>query len=537
MLPIALTPGIPFLNTGQFLRCRPMQSRLTLVVAIWFMASVAQAAQIEPLYYRQLIEELDKTGAAAVMVGLAVNPTLKQDFAGMEEKAKPLLSELGPEMFEASYWNNGLGQIGFYVTADGLRILFDTTNAQTFMPDTTAKMRSRVNDSDGSLDAIEAAINATGVAYVEVFLNVDEGDYDIEQDGSTTFRPSEGLSNQSVKRFNSIMAQKFAGSLQNIDTSPALAAAPSPSFLVRIDRNAFYGLRVSRDVRAIRPIGFVDPRPAQWPADALAEAQTNGSAEVAIMLRGGSIYSPKTGYMAETAIKAQSDASQRAFEDILSGAGSSLSSLALSTNFHLGIISGRIPYGTLTRLYENADPRILSITLNRPIGGIHLPPSQQSPGTPSSVSCLFKTEIHGNLSQTTLAHNLIIAENDRSKAGDVFVGFLRNSRPGELWLLTDNQAWPKYDGANPAAFAPNGIVSAGELKPVIALPIIPSPLDLTAFSGDGEIWVGYGLRNSASATENDSFQDMLNHQRYDKIWTIGDKPTIDVICLPETLTR
>lgn len=240
--------------------------------------------------------------------------------------------------------------------------------------------------------------------------------------------------------------------------------------------------------------------------------------------------------MAETAIKAQADANRRAFEDILSRAGSSLSLLELSTNFDLGIISGHIPYGTLTRLYENADPRILSIALNRPIGGINLPPPQQSPGTPS-VSCLFKTELHGNLSQTTLTHNLIIAENDRFKAGDVFVGFLRNSRPGELWLLTDNQTWPKYDGANPATFAPNGIVSAGGLKPVIELPIIPLPRDLTAFSGDGEIWVGYGLRNSASATEKDSFQDMLNHRRYDKIWTIGDKPTIDIICLPETLTR
>lgn len=277
------------LNCSKSQRRRTLLSYTALLLSIGFTTSVALGApvesdsvvldtQVEPNYYASLLAEVNATGVVAVMVGIAnlslekiaKNPAAVR--AEMEEKAKPLLAELGENVFDASYWNNGMGQIGFYVTAKGLQILVDSAYAKMLMPDSTAKTRSKAYNSDGSLDAVEAAINANGFADVEVFLNIDEGDYDIGKDGKITFRPSSGLSNQIMVHLNSINAQGFAKSFKNFDASPTLAAAPSPSFLVRIDRNAFYGLRVSKDVRAIRPIGFVDARPAQWPIDVLAEA-------------------------------------------------------------------------------------------------------------------------------------------------------------------------------------------------------------------------------------------------------------------------
>jgi len=66
-------------------------------------------------------------------------------------------------------------------------------------------------------------------------------------------------------------------------------------------------------------------------------------------------------------LKAQTDANQRAFDDILSSAGVSRSSSAAVTYFDLGSVHIRLPYTALARLYENADPRILSIGLNRPV--------------------------------------------------------------------------------------------------------------------------------------------------------------------------
>ncbi len=347
---------------------------IALSMAACLTTSVAFGAQVEPSEYEKLLKEATSTGTVRVAVSIddtltleAVSKNPAAVRATMEQRAKPLLAELGPDALEAGYWNNGMGQIGIYVTPHGLKILTNSSNAKSFMPDATSKSRFRVHDSDGSIDAIEAAINAKGFADVEVFLNIDKGDYDIGKDGKTTFRPSSELSNQIMTRLANINATRFASGFKNFDKSPSEAAIPSPSFRVRIDKEAFYGLRESDNVRAIRPIDFVDARPAQWPTDVLEKAQADGSAEVGIALRGGAIYSPKTGYMSATALKAQTDANQRAFDDILSSAGVSRSSSAAVTYFDLGSVHIRLPYTALARLYENADPRILSIGLNRPV--------------------------------------------------------------------------------------------------------------------------------------------------------------------------
>ncbi|MGZ4994297.1 MAG: S8 family peptidase [Methylobacter sp.] len=342
-------------------------------MAACLTTSVAFGAQVEPSEYEKLLKEATSTGTVRVAVSIddtltleAVSKNPAAVRAAMEQRAKPLLAELGPDALEAGYWNNGMGQIGIYVTPNGLKILTNSSNAKSFMPDVTSKSHFRVQDGDGSIDAIEAAINAKGFADVEVFLNIDKGDYDIGKDGKTTFRPSPELSIQIMTRLANINAARFASGFKNFDKSPSEAAKPSPSFRVRIDKEAFYGLRESDNVRAIRPIDFVDARPAQWPTDVLEKAQADGSVEVGIALRGGAIYSPKTGHMSAAALKAQADANQRAFNDILSSAGVSLSSAAAASHFGLGSLYMRLPYSALAQLYQNADPRILSIGLNRP---------------------------------------------------------------------------------------------------------------------------------------------------------------------------
>jgi hypothetical protein len=520
--------SLGFKKSRHLLRHQAVFGGTALLMATWLTTSVAFATQVEPSDYARLLEEANATGAVAIMVGLNVPSTLTRDIAAMEEKAKTLLSELGENVFDASYWNNGLGQVGFYVTANGLQILVNSANAKTFMPDATSKSRFRVYDSDGSLDAIDDAINATGFADVEVFLNVDEGDYDIGRDGKTTFWPSPGLSNQIMTRLNSITAQGFATGFKNLDTSPSQAAVPSPSFRVRIDRNAFYGLRVNSDVRAIRPIDFVDARPAQWPNDILVEAQIGGSTEVIISLRGGTIFSPKTGYMSATALKAQADANQRAFDDVLSSAGVSLSSLTVATYFNLGSVVATLSHDTLARLYENADPRILSIEMNRPVAWTTVQPIMES--EVPAERCFSQSEAQGGLNQLTFDHYLILAAADQFKNGDVFVGFRLRSRLDLLWLSQSGGIWSTYN-ADPVAYY------SGELQPIMRTSIIPQPMDLTMFSGDGELLVGYGLRNSAAATVKDSFQDMVSNQRYRVVWVIGAAlETTGLICPTTTET-
>ena len=152
--------------------------------------------------------------------------------------------------------------------------------------------------------------------------------------------------------------------------------------------------------------------------------------------------------------------------------------------------------------------------------------------------CFQQTVLRGELNKTTLDHNLIIATADHFKNGNVFVGFHLKSRPDTLWLLASNLKWSAYDGGNPIDFGPYGITTTEPLRqvmPVMPVPIIPLPLDLTAFSGDGEIWVGYGLRNSAEV--KDAYQDMINNQRYARIWSIGGTPYSKLICLTATQMR
>jgi hypothetical protein len=334
---------------------------------------IAFGAQSDPADYARLLNEAHSKGAVRVLVTLDNSVTLermKNDLASVnaetEAKAEALLAELGQDAMTSGYWNNGIGQVGVYVNAKGLGILANSTNAIDFSPDVTQAYRIRAYGADGSLDAIESIINEKGFAVVEVFLNIDEGDYDIDKNGKTVFRPSPELSDQIARRLNNINAHPVARTFKNYDASPSRASSPSPSFRVRIDKNAFYELRESEDVRAIRPISFVDARPAQWPADVLKSAQADGSAEVIITLRGGAIFSAKAGFMSPKALKAQADANQRAFDDILADADTSSTSAIVASYAATGAIHARVPYDVLARLYKNADPRILSIELNQP---------------------------------------------------------------------------------------------------------------------------------------------------------------------------
>lgn len=160
--------------------------------------------------------------------------------------------------------------------------------------------------------------------------------------------------------------------------------------------------------------------------------------------------------------------------------------------------------------------------------------------TAPATYCFQQTVLRGEPDRTTLEHNLIVDTADHFKNGNVFVGFRRRSQPDALWLLNNNLKWSAYDSNNPIDFDPYQLNTSTPLQPVIPVPIIPLPLDLTAFLEDGEIWVGYGLRNSVEATVTtlkDAYQDMINNQRYKRIWSIGGTPISKLICLTSTQMR
>ncbi|WP_442499501.1 hypothetical protein [Methylobacter sp. sgz302048] len=147
--------------------------------------------------------------------------------------------------------------------------------------------------------------------------------------------------------------------------------------------------------------------------------------------------------------------------------------------------------------------------------------------------CFEQTSLRGGLDRTILEHHLIVPPEDHFKLGDVFVGFRRKSEPDKLWLYGIFGNW--IDSNDTQYIYSRSVYSMQKLEPVIDASIFLDPTDVTEFVGDGEIWVGYGLRKGKTSTEEDSFQEMMDNQRYYRLWQIGGSiEKNSTVCLTAT---
>ncbi|HQU97280.1 MAG TPA: hypothetical protein PLV19_00040 [Nitrosomonas sp.] len=159
--------------------------------------------------------------------------------------------------------------------------------------------------------------------------------------------------------------------------------------------------------------------------------------------------------------------------------------------------------------------------------------------------CFPQTSVRselGKFDKVILDHNLIVNEQDHFKFGDIFVGFRRKSQPDILWLTNGTSWLNASDNSNttPKAYSvifPNG---NAKLQPVIPITLSHEPIDVSAYVGDGEVWVGYGLRSEGETGEK-SYQEMISNRRFNKIWEItGSTPASGLpgdlltICLTAT---
>ncbi len=156
--------------------------------------------------------------------------------------------------------------------------------------------------------------------------------------------------------------------------------------------------------------------------------------------------------------------------------------------------------------------------------------------------CFSQTNLYaetGNFKSVMLNHYLIVRKEDHYKTGDVFVGFRLKSQPDVLWLYNGGVSWIKQEkGKVPEFFRNSAQIPFDQLQPVIPTSIFHHPIDVSPYVGDGELWIGYGLR-SESETAQVSFDEMLSSNRFNLIWEIGNSvipPIIgsSVICLTIT---
>lgn len=158
--------------------------------------------------------------------------------------------------------------------------------------------------------------------------------------------------------------------------------------------------------------------------------------------------------------------------------------------------------------------------------------------------CFPQTSVRsefGKFNRIILDHNVIINEQDHFKTGDIFVGFRRKSQPDIIWL-TDGNTWLNANDNNTTPknypiILPNG---DGTLQPVMPITLSSEPIDVSGFVGDGEVWVGYGLKTTGETWEK-SYADMIDKSRFSKIWDIiGPTPAsglpddLPTICLKAT---
>lgn len=341
---------------------------------------IAFSATYNPIEYTQLVSEAKAKGVTSVLITLeTVRITdIKEDLIGVQSstqsQADLLLQELGKEAVTAGYWNNGIGQMGVYVTEAGLKKLVASDIAVSFGTDATRSMRVRANDSNESLKEIEALLDKNE------FINVDGVDYDINpaggedvyrtaRTGKSFNMSSNATSNLMGVTMSAVSTSEYSIGIQNIKPN-----ANKPSFTAKIDKAAYIGLREDNSVRAIQPVGFTDKRIAQWSNEILESSAKNPEKETdfLVTLRGGEMYSAKTGYMSSSAVKVQSKANAQAINSILASVGVNPKVAIKSRYDDLGTYHVGLTHRALQKLYRTADQRVLNLELNKPKGGVSL---------------------------------------------------------------------------------------------------------------------------------------------------------------------
>lgn len=133
----------------------------------------------------------------------------------------------------------------------------------------------------------------------------------------------------------------------------------------------------------------------------------------------------------------------------------------------------------------------------------------------STEYCVEQTSVRGDYDNFIIDHNLVVSPEDVFEPGDVYVGVRFKSRPGEIWLLSKEHGWRKIN--SDADLASAQFAEYEQLQLVIPVSAFYEPTNISAAIGEGEIWVGYGLRGE-DGTPKDSFEEMVENRRYSLIW-------------------
>lgn len=319
--------------------------------------------------------EARRSGVVPVMVHLEAVPLseVKTSRAAVQArvraKAQRLFDELGAAAWSAGRWENGVGQAGMYVSADGLDILGKTSNAVSFFAGSTWIARTAISGADGALATLDDEVLRRGSVEVEVTLNVDGMEARVHADGSRTFEvdtTSIAAAAAGARALVASMSDSEVGSrAAALRAVEAAAGRGDPRLTLRVNRQGLIKLADSAHVRSLRPVGHVDRRARHVEASALERASRDGTADVLLVLRDAGM----GGKLSAASLRAAKRANGAAFDDMLAAVGPA----PTITDFpEFGTRHVRLTRTQLDRLADSADARLLAIVDNKPVATTQL---------------------------------------------------------------------------------------------------------------------------------------------------------------------
>jgi hypothetical protein len=287
----------------------------------------------------------------------------------LSAKEAAVFADLGKGALKTGSWKNGLGQMGAYVTEEGLKRLAVNSDVRAFGLDPTGGMRSGIYDDDGRVAKISAEIERNGFADVEITLNLENLDFDIGRNAAVVHKPTAAQRSEVQAIYPALRSSlPSRGTLNSLPSSPQ---SEGPAHTLRIDKEGLFALREHDNVRGLRLAGDAGATPFQIEPEVLDVARQFGYADVTIDLRRPSVYSPMKGKLPVKAWQAQVKAIREAFTDIFSSL--STDDVKLAQDFE-GIASAtfRLTTSALERITREPDPRLQRISLIKGVstGGI-----------------------------------------------------------------------------------------------------------------------------------------------------------------------
>lgn len=319
-----------------------------------------------------LFSQAQEEGYASVML-LLVRYSLtdlssisaEQRQVAVEQRMAAVHALLGDQALREGEWISAMGQAGILVTAQGLRMLEQSQGlVLSIQMDSTREMRDLAWTPQDHRLPIRDALKSQGAVEVELALNSEIG-YSLAADASTVYLPSAQAAQEQSRLLDELLASPAGQRLVLLEDAQA-RSGQSGVIRVRMDRPAWYGIRLAPQVRSILVAGLQTP--ARWPARAFENIPRYSAMELFLSVRTGKSYSPRTGYMSEPAIAVQRDAQQAVLDDLLGSLGTTL--LGSQTYPDLGVAYLRVRRDGVEALYARRDPRIADISFNEGTWGV-----------------------------------------------------------------------------------------------------------------------------------------------------------------------